>query len=165
MTTPTRWFGAGLCALLIMAVPAIAVADVGRLFFTPSERTAVEEARRVEEAGPVHEFAEPEPEITLELFEVAAQELKPTITIDGYVRRSNGRATLWVNGENSYDGDLSASRIDPRTASVIGAEIRLTPIDEDTPIRLKPGQSYDPNSMTTTDAYETRVLADEFVAD
>ncbi len=87
--------------------------------------------------------------------------MKPTITIDGYVRRSNGRATLWVNGENSYDGDLAASRIDPHTARVKGTEVSVTPVDGDTPIRLKPGQSYDPNSMTTTDAYETRVPVGE----
>jgi hypothetical protein len=138
-----------------------AMADVGRLFFTPSERAAFEASRRAAEAAPGLDPIEIEPEAIPTVVEDASDELKPTITIDGYVGRSNGRATLWVNGENSYDGDLSASRVVPFSAEVHDGRISVTPMDDDSPVTLKPGQSYDPNSAATTDTYETPALAEE----
>lgn len=119
--------------VLMAAMMAPANADIGRLFFTPSERAVFERARQAREEGPEHETIEREPEATFEIIELAPQELKPTITIDGYVKRSHGAPTLWVNGENNYDGDLSTSWVDPRTARLNNGAIRLTPIDGDTP--------------------------------
>ncbi len=65
MIGPIRWICTGMCFVSIMAVPVSTVADVGRLFFTPSERAAFEGARRAEEAAPVHELVEPGREVTL----------------------------------------------------------------------------------------------------
>lgn len=153
---------AALCLVSGIAGPVPASADVGRLFFTPAERAAFESARRAAETALVVGPIEADPEVTVDLIEAAPDEPRPTITLDGYVRRSNGRATLWINGENSYDGDLSAARIDPLTARVSGGEVSVTPMDGEAPILLKPGQTYDPNSAVITDVYEKPVVLDEF---
>lgn len=135
-----------------LAVPVAGAAEVGRLFFTQAERAALERARRQAEEAPAIEI-EPPPSRPI-VAETAPAEALPVITVDGYVRRSGGEATLWVNGENSYDGNLGASRIDPRTARVRGDRIAIIPDDTRAPVLLKPGQSYDPNSATTADMYE-----------
>ena len=151
----------GLC-LILMIGPMPATADIGRLFFTAAERAAFEQARRAaEQMPPAPEVIEAEPGTITDLVEAAPDEPKLTITVDGYVRRSKGRATLWINGENSYDGDLSASGIIPAGARLRGGRISVTPMDDEMPVILRPGQSYDPNSARTTDAYETPALTNE----
>lgn len=69
-----------LAALLAVPAAAVAADDLGVLFHTPEERARLDRLRRGEAtetaAGPV-----------------AA---KPEIT--GYVRRSDGRSTVWING-------------------------------------------------------------------
>jgi hypothetical protein len=154
-----------LGVIVSVAGPVPAKADVGRFFFTPAERAAFEQARRAEQAAHAGKPVESEPEVISEAIELVPDEPGPTITVDGYVRRSNGQATLWVNGENSYDGDLSASRIDPGTVQVRGGEVSVTPMKSNAPIKLKPGQSFDPNSATITDCYETPIRVDEFAGD
>jgi hypothetical protein len=130
-----------------------ASADVGRLFFSPSERAALEAARRAS-TDPAAEVIEPEPETIIETIVEEPQEERPTITVDGYVRRSSGRATVWVNGENSYDGDLGLSGVESGSARERAGRISLTPIGADAPVSLRPGQTFDPNSAVSTDAYE-----------
>ncbi len=139
-------------AVLGLLVVHSASADVGRLFFTPAERAALERARRQAPEAPT---AEPEPPPALPVVSVtpAAEEL-PVITVDGYVKRSGGEATVWVNGENSYDGGAAVSPINPRAASVRGQRIAIVPGGTLAPVLLKPGQSYDPQSATTVDVYE-----------
>jgi hypothetical protein len=146
--------GALICAIGALACMTSTGAELGQLFFSVEERAAFEAARQAAAAPPVVASEEPEPDVLPEIIIDEPIELRPNITVDGYVRRSHGGATLWVNGENNYDGNLAASHIDPLSAKVRGSAIELQPLDE-APIMLKPGQSYDPNSRTTVDAYDT----------
>ncbi len=161
MKTNTILTAFSLFTLLMLAATASAAADVGRLFFTPAERSAFERARQAAEAGPVREKLDPDPDIVVPVIEDLPQTVKPMITVDGYVRRSRGTATLWVNGENNYDGDLYSSQVDPSATHMRGNIVRLTPMNEDESIDLKPGQTYDPNRIVTSDAYETPVMGDD----
>lgn len=77
-----------LAAALLGAGPAAAQdVGLGRLFFTPEQRAALD-ARRA---------------ARLPDKPAAAQE-SPTTRIDGFVARSSGRSTLWVDGEPLSDG-------------------------------------------------------------
>lgn len=88
-----------LLAVLLGACGAAAAADdLGVLFHTPEERARLDRLRRGEAtetaAGPV-----------------AA---KPEIT--GYVRRSDGRSTVWINGVPvTVAGARGEALLDPRT--------------------------------------------------
>ena len=98
------------------ALPGIAApahADVGRLFFTPQQRAELDKRR----ANPVvdQETAVPE----------------SAVTLNGYVRRSDGRPTTWVNGVPRYD--TSAPQRDGR----------LTVQEPGGQVVLKPGQTAD----------------------
>ena len=155
-------FGVLMLTLALSVAPNAALADIGRLFFTPEERATFEKMRRMHAAGPVATLPEV-PSVIEEDFSTELEPMKPTITIDGFVRRSNGRTTLWVNRENSYDGNLSASQIDAQTTHMHGEKIHLTPLGENIRVRLKSGQSYDPNTTTVTDVYERPPQSDEML--
>ena len=63
--------------------------ELGRLFFTPEQRTALDARRKARvpdkpAAAPVTE--------------------SPVTRVDGAVRRSGGRSTVWVNGETIPEG-------------------------------------------------------------
>jgi hypothetical protein len=70
------------CALLLAAsFPAPAAAqELGRLFFTPEQREALDRQR--ESRLPERQEAEED----------------PPLTVDGVVMRSDGRRTIWING-------------------------------------------------------------------
>ena len=71
---------------LLGAVPA-AAQELGRLFFTPEQRAALD-ARRAARLPD-------KPTVARE---------SPTTRVDGYVARSSGRSTMWVDGEALPDG-------------------------------------------------------------
>ena len=141
--------------LVLWLVAGAVSADVGRLFFSPGKRAMLEQMRQSDAHELVEVPIEVDPAIDLQPLATEPEELKPAITINGYVRRSNGRTTIWINQENSYDGDLSASQIESDTAHMHGTKVHVTPLGDDTRVRLKAGQSYDPNAAQITDAYET----------
>ena len=66
-------------AVLLASAHAGAQAPLGRLFFTPEERAALDAGR------PLH--AEPE----------VQTDITPR-RLDGIVRRSDGHSTVWING-------------------------------------------------------------------
>lgn len=72
-----------------------AAQEIGRLFFTPEQRQALDARRRARlpdrPSAPV----------------VAS----PTTRLDGYVVRENGKSTVWVNGEALPETASEAPRI------------------------------------------------------
>jgi hypothetical protein len=97
---------AAIAGAVSLGVAAPASADLGRLFFTPQQRAELDKRR----ANPV---VEEQP---------AAQE--SALTLDGYVRRSDGRTTTWVNGVPRYD--TRAARSDGRvTVDEPGGKVTL----------------------------------------
>jgi len=78
-----------LLALLLALLPAgpAAAQELGRLFFTPEQRAALD-ARRAARLPD----------------KPAAAAESPTTRVDGYVKRSSGKSTVWVDGEAMPDG-------------------------------------------------------------
>jgi hypothetical protein len=79
-----------LLALLI--APAMASADsLGRLFYTPAQRTQLDDARSHRSTAVPDAAAEvPQPQ--------------PALTYHGVVRRSDGKSTIWINNRPITDG-------------------------------------------------------------
>lgn len=88
-------------ALAVISPSLVADETLGRLFFTPEKRQALDYQRQFN----IQERQE-------------AQE-DPTLTIDGVVTRSSGRQTVWVNGsaqeerEDSQGSVVKPSRSHP----------------------------------------------------
>jgi hypothetical protein len=108
----------GLLVLLVAAAPAMAQ-DLGRLFFTPEQRAALDARRKARV---------PDKPMTT----VVAS---PTTRVDGFVQRSGGPSTVWVNGEALPEGPGELPRIGPRVSVPLGEGGRRA--------ALKPGQTID----------------------
>ena len=109
-----------------MAFATLAAAqDLGRLFFTPEQRAALDARRKA------RVFDKP----------VAAPVVaSPTTRLDGYVRRSDGRSTVWVNGAQA---DEASPQADGRVSVPVG--------DSEARVRLRPGEVLDRGNGEVTD--------------
>ena len=115
-----------LLLLALALTPATGQAqELGRLFFTPEQRAALDARRKAR--VPDRPAAAP----------AAAS---PTTRLDGYVARSGGRSTIWVNGESLQDGSAEALR-DPNRGG--DGRVRVPAGDGGARIGLKPGEVLD----------------------
>ncbi len=82
---------AALCAAGSIALPVpVAADDLGRLFFTPQEREALDRRRASKVA-----------------VETDAPVVESLVTVNGQVTRSSGKTTTWINGvahDDTYRG-------------------------------------------------------------
>ena len=109
-------------ALVAMAPPCTAQ-ELGRLFFTPEQRSALDARRKARMPD--------RPAVAV----VAS----PTMRLDGYVKRSGGKSTVWVNREALDEGGTDSPRL-PR-----GTDDRVSvPIGETRArVQMKPGETLD----------------------
>jgi len=115
-----------LFALLLALMPAgpAAAQELGRLFFTPEQRAALDARRAARLPDKPAAVAE-----------------SPTTRVDGYVKRSSGKSTVWVDGEATPDGlQIEGLRVqrgnDPTRVTVtVGEDGRR--------IVLRVGESFD----------------------
>ena len=125
----------------------LAADDLGRLFTTPEQRSTLEKLRHQK---PVQEITIPE--IVLEGPEI--EEEKPEIggiTVKGLVYRENGKSTAWVNSGNTYEGNLSNQYIQVDAKGINPDEVEIEiPLNE-TRVRLKSGETYNPESDEVKD--------------
>ena len=111
-----RMKGAALLAGLLVFTCAQAQ-DFGRLFFTPEERAALDARRRAR----------------LPDKPAVAPAVAATVTrVDGYVRRSEGPSTVWVNGGRVEEASPGS---DARVSIPLGQGAGR--------VRLKPGETLD----------------------
>ena len=135
--------------LLGMSTVNVMADELGRLFTTPQERAALEKLRHQE---PVKEI---KTEITFEEPEV--EEVKPDIggiTVDGLVYRKNGKSTAWINNSNTYEGDFSNQYLRINTGNIEPGNVQVEIPGSVNNIKLKVGQTYDPNAEKVTDLTE-----------
>lgn len=128
--------------------------ELGRLFTTPEERRMLEALRREppeETLAPVAEPAPREPE----------QMAVPEITINGVVYRSRGNNTVWVNGVNSFDGDLGSQQVNAHTRGLPRPSVAVQVPQAQPGVLLKPGQSLDTAARRVTDLYQREPGEDE----
>jgi hypothetical protein len=137
---------------LCLAVTTADATELGRLFFTPAERDALDAERRAAAAPPAP------PRELVQIAPAPAAPAKPPapVTMNGIVTRSTGPGTVWINGESQ---DLRHATIpgDPSArVRVAGETLRLAPGDTPGQPRLRPGQTYDPERARVIEAYDTR---------
>lgn len=122
-----------LAALALPLAPAQAQ-ELGRLFFTPDQRAALDARRKAR--VPDKPAA-------------AAVVVSPTTRLDGYVQRSFGPSTVWVNGEGLLETSPEAPRIgatrrgDGRVSIGVG--------ESGARVGLKPGETLDRGSGEVRD--------------
>ncbi|HSH54524.1 MAG TPA: hypothetical protein VK967_05790 [Methylotenera sp.] len=125
--------------------------DFGRLFSRPDERKNLDYLRQNQPLKTVTPAENLQPEDTLD---VAPLELPDPITLQGYVKRSDGtKSTLWINNqavqEDSTVDNVQIGRLHQRGNKTIGES--PDGLDVKIPangkrIRLKAGQVYEPET-------------------
>ena len=99
--------------LLAAGASAAAAQELGRLFFTPQQRTELDARRKARVPD------KPAVVTTVE---------SPRTRLDGYVKRSDGESTVWLNGAPVPAGDgpgearIRSSRNRPDTVTVEAGE-------------------------------------------
>jgi len=84
-----------LLVLACVQSPAWAQTEpLGRLFFTPQQRAALDRQRQ-----------------TNPNFLANTTEEESSLTINGEVRRSNGRSTRWINGKAQWKSSAPTARV------------------------------------------------------
>jgi hypothetical protein len=135
--------------LIALATPGFPQEPVlGRLFLTPEQRAALDNARRNRmRAEAVAATAEKKPRIPP----------ARNVTINGIVSRSDGESTIWVNGrptEGQTDDGMHVTISPGSQSSVVVRE----PV-KGKRVRLKVGQSADLISGRIDESYERRKVA------
>jgi hypothetical protein len=105
--------------------------DVGRLFFTPEQRDALDARRK----GRVPDKPAP----------AAAS---PTTRLDGYVKRSSGRSTVFINGQSVLEGTTDAPVVDPERR---GGRVSVPAGEGGARSPLKPGETLELQSGRVRD--------------
>lgn len=144
----------------ILPAQAEANGQFGRLFSKPAERSNLNMLRQNQKLKTTNTPDVAAPEVTAEPEAVV---LPDPITLQGYVKRSDGKNnTLWINGqpvqENSTVDNVKIGRLNKRGFSKKGASTEG--VDVSIPangkhIRLKAGQMYAPEDNKI---YEMQVV-------
>ena len=127
----TRGAALALLACVLLGPFAGARGDeLGRLFFTPEQRAALEARRK----------ARLPDKLSTPVIE------SPVTRLDGYVQRSDGRSTVWVNGEPIQQGTQpEGTRVYPGADP---AQVGISVGDSDRRFELRVGQSLERDSGT-----------------
>ena len=136
--------------------PALATALPGRLFLTPAERAHLDELRRARPPQARQpQVEEGRTETSHTSIDIPPPPPPEPFTMNGLVVRSRGPNTVWVDGQpvlSTQETDKGV-RIDTRHTSAAGTPV--TVLESGRAVRLKPGQTYIPDSDRLTERYET----------
>ncbi|MGZ5138317.1 MAG: hypothetical protein ACXWCX_10990 [Burkholderiales bacterium] len=131
------------CAMAV-ASAATAAEPLGRFFFTPAERTRLDQARLQKQRAPNTVIADA----------IAPPPLAEVITYSGIVRRSDGKSILWLNNRPAEEKEaLSSLPVNGRVGAD-GAVTLYVPQTGST-VQLKVGQRAELQTGTIAEARPT----------
>ncbi len=166
-----------ITALLIASFTPVTQAEgLGRLFTTPKERAMLEELRlpRPKTTVKKHKpttvvdpdkleslkkvITQPDPikkQEPVKNIVIIPAPIIPKITVNGFVKRSGGRSTAWVNGINTNDGyfDPQHIKVNPHRIGRDHVHVEVDDINIGD-VSMKVGQTLDPEVGKITDSYQ-----------
>lgn len=124
-----------LLCLVVLAPLPLQAQELGRLFLTAEQRAALDARRKAR--------------IPDKPVATAAVE-SPTTTVDGLVRRQDGRSTVWINGLPNPEGvQPDGARVAPGRKGSPGVSITVG--EGERRVELKPGQRLDRGTGEVSD--------------
>ncbi len=134
-----------LTLTLLLAIPAAQAEELGRLFFTPAQRTQLNQHKSL-----------PATTVTNTDAIVDASENEHSLTLNGIVQKDGGKRTVWVNGVARQTAVSDTS-----TSESVMVEIP----DQNKSVRLKVGQrvllSPPASTVTTKPSAEKPASSDD----
>jgi uncharacterized protein (DUF2147 family) len=135
----------GLLVLIASVTAQSAEAPLGRLFFTPSDRTNMEIIRKNSKAPDKVVKAEDIEEAVVEEAASAVKKVSLPVVVNGYISRSDGKNTVWVN-DRPMSEKSSNQTVKVEKLRADKGQVKIVITDEKKAASLRPGQVYDPNS-------------------
>jgi len=127
-----------LLALLLIpqhVISADEVEELGRLFVDVEQREKLEAVRR----GTYDMESEQESRVS-------------NVRINGVMMRSGGENVVWINGENTLDGEpVKGVKVNPETADSETYNVQV--LIDGKRVKLKPGQNWSEGTGTIKDNY------------
>jgi hypothetical protein len=138
-----------LLACLIPALAAAADDQFGRLFLTPAERSNLDYLRQ--SSKPPEKIIAADQAMQEDIEKTAPSPAAPSaVTMQGYVKRSDGKGTVWVNRqpvqEKSRHGEIEVGKL-----GASDDRVRVKVPGTSQTVDLKAGQTYDPISGKVVD--------------
>jgi hypothetical protein len=113
---------------------------LGRLFFTPSQRTALDAGKEIGKPRTLRAVAPRRPR---------------AVTLNGVVTRSDGESAVWINGREVGGKTVSGVRASTSATDPTSAQLRVGGARKS--VRLRVGQQLDPVSGKVLERYESEV--------
>ena len=110
---------------------------LGRLFFTPAQRTALDAGKQASKPRAA----------------TAAPREQRALKLNGVVTRSDNETTVWVNGRAVGNNGTSVPDVAASAADPAAARVKLRGMG--TQVKLRVGQSLDRSTGKVTEAYES----------
>lgn len=131
----------------VMATPSAFGQDgMGRLFYTPAQRAQLDTARQRNVRAPI---PGDQPE--------EAQPLPQEVTVNGMIRRNDGRTTVWLNNRMvAPDAQTGGGTVEVRPRGDSGVTLALPQSGRS--VDLKVGQSVEALSGQIADVFQRRTL-------
>ncbi len=124
------------CALAFVSTQALGQ-ELGRLFFTPEQRSSLDARRKAR-------IPDKPAAIVVE---------SPVTRLDGYVSRSGGKSTVWVNGEPIPEGTQpDGLRVRPQRGNTGRMTVDIG--ENENQVDLKIGQSFNRDSGEVRDSLD-----------
>lgn len=111
---------------------------LGRLFFTPSQRAALDAGKQVGKPRTVRAVAPRGPR---------------AVTLNGVVTRSDGESAVWINGREAGGKTVSGVRASTSATDPTSAQLRIGGARKS--VRLRVGQQLDRVSGKVLEPYES----------
>lgn len=129
--------GACLVGFAILLSPPAAADELGRLFFTPEQRSALDARRKAR-------IPDKPAAVVVE---------SPVTRLDGLVSRGGGKSTVWVNGEPVPEGSQPEGlRVEPRRSA--SGRVTVDIGETESQVDLKIGQSFDRGTGEVKDSLQ-----------
>ena len=108
---------------------------IDKLFTTASERQKIDSFRKGKSVG------------------VAREQVSPTdVKVQGMVKRSDGKTTVWVNGQSTLDSNtVGGVRVSPGRTDSNSNKVSVSVNNKS--VRLKPGQVWSEDTGQISDSY------------
>lgn len=139
-----------IAVAVLLACGSAGAAELGRMFFTPAQRAALDAARKQNIRV---EIGNEEEERPAPAAPAAAAPLPQTVRFNGMIQRSDGKSTVWLNNKPVTDQSAGGLNI---TTSRTDARVRLTRPDGGRSMDLKVGQTAEMVSGTIEETYQRR---------
>ena len=125
-----------ICTLCLLFSAPAAMAEMGRLFFTPAERARLDELRANAKSVEI---------VDMPGVEAPVQVAPPSdVSLQGYVKRGDGKkSTVWINGQPVQENSSGAG-VEVGELQGSSNQVPVTLPSSGRSLKLKAGQVYSP---------------------